>query len=93
MCPLSHRSLAPSVPASSPRTSSTPPKHVGTSSGKPPTPGPSPNQPPSPLISLLTSPALSAIYDISLSLGQEPPPRPVEDAFDGRSLAEVRVFF
>lgn len=24
-----------------------------------------------------------------IRLGQEPPPRPVEDSFDGRSLAEV----
>lgn len=27
-----------------------------------------------------------------LRLGQEPPPQPVEDVFDGRSLAEVGLF-
>lgn len=29
------------------------------------------------------------VIQISFRLGQEPPPQPTEDAFDGRSLAEV----
>ncbi len=38
------------------------------------------------------SPALPKPPFFHLRLGQEPPPAPQEDAYDGRSLAEVRSY-
>jgi hypothetical protein len=40
-------------------------------------------------VCFLTAPLIN--LDYCQRLGQEPPPRPVEDSFDGRSLAEVSL--
>lgn len=45
---------------------------------------------PHPLLIHTASHILNTLLDFH-SLGQEPPPQPVEDVFDGRSLAEVRL--
>ena len=40
----------------------------------------------------LTSVFLPQSHYFTFRLGQEPPPAPQEDAYDGRSLAEVRSY-
>lgn len=73
--------LAQSALALSPRQSSTWPDSDARSSGKPRMLGENKH------LHLLSPYVLT----VTFSLGQDPPPQQQEDAFDGRSLAEVCV--